>query len=147
METIERFDLRVADKDPEYRQIVDSEGRHGPLTVGRLIEGQFRCPAGYVLLLTENAPYDEGLHILLLNEGYKILDCMEIGRSLTPGILKNPRPEGDGLGFEMFDCHWHLKVHTTGQYWPSLRPPPGAGRPWKRILAPRYLALESAPAD
>lgn len=45
---------------------------------------------GWMLILTtESTPYDEVLHITLLDQCFEILDQVELSRDMSPGIVKD----------------------------------------------------------
>ncbi|MCR6650027.1 MAG: hypothetical protein NVV73_00390 [Cellvibrionaceae bacterium] len=43
----------------------------------------------YLIFTTENSPYDEALHITLLDQRFEILDQVELSQDMTPGIVKD----------------------------------------------------------
>jgi len=141
VEPVELFSLTDHAALDGRRRIVAAGGQPGLATKGQTLEGQYRCSAGYLLLLTENSPYDEGLHILLLGPDYRLLDEIEVGTSYSPGILSEQTVEGEALGFAMFGHRWRLRVHDSPRRWPGLATPSGARRPLRRLLAPRHLEL------
>jgi|GEM_PF-3169674 len=57
---------------------------------GSVLEAQMELENGwYLILTTENSPYDEALHITLLDQRLEILDQVEISQDMTPGIVKD----------------------------------------------------------
>lgn len=57
---------------------------------GSVLEAQIELENGwYLILTTENSPYDEALHITLLDQYLEILDQVELSQGMTPGIVKN----------------------------------------------------------
>lgn len=145
MEPIDLFSLTDDAAPAGRRRIVAPGGQSGPATEGRTMEGQYRCAAGYLLLLTENSPYDEGLHILLLGPDCRLRDQIQIGTTYNPGILTEQAVEGETLAFSMFGHRWRLRVHETARHWPGLATPRGARRPLGRLLARRHLELQRSP--
>lgn len=142
MEPIDLFSLTDDGAAEGRRRIVAAGGQPGPVTQGQALEGQYRCSTGYLLLLTENSPYDEGLHILLLGPDLRLLDAIDIGTTYSPGILTELTVEGDALAFAMFGHRWRLRVHQSARRWPGLATPHGARRPVSRLLARRHLELQ-----
>lgn len=57
---------------------------------GSVLEAQMELENGwYLILTTENSPYDEALHITLLDQYLEILDQVELSQDVTPGIVKD----------------------------------------------------------
>ncbi|GEM_PF-1608604 len=129
---------------PDMYRIIGADGRKGPCTFGKLIEEQFDCAGWYLLLLTEDSPYEECLHILLLDNNCGLLDSIDIGAPYTPGILENVHPEQDHLKFEMYGYIWRIKIHRNAKRWPAFALPRGASRPISRLLHPRCIELQQS---
>ena len=80
---------------------------------GTILEAQFELANGWILIwLTDDSPYDEGLHIYLVDKKDTILDALEAGADFTPGILRIGRTGKDWLEFEFFsnDSLYRLEV-------------------------------------
>lgn len=59
---------------------------------GRILEGQYRLENGaYLVLATEDCPYEEVLHILLLDSELRLLDRIDIGLEYHGGIFENAK--------------------------------------------------------
>lgn len=57
---------------------------------GVVLEAQFMMKNHNFLILTsEDCPYEEALHIILMDELGSIIDKVEIGQEATPGIVKD----------------------------------------------------------
>jgi hypothetical protein len=55
---------------------------------GSVLEAQLELQNGWVLVLTtENSPYDEALHIALLDKNLDVLDQLELSEDMTSGIV------------------------------------------------------------
>jgi hypothetical protein len=55
---------------------------------GSVLEAQLELQNGWALILTtENSPYDEALHVTLLDKNLEVLDQVELYQDMTPGIV------------------------------------------------------------
>lgn len=55
---------------------------------GSVLEAQLELQNGWVLILTtENSPYDEALHVTLLDKNLEVLDQVELSQDMTPAIV------------------------------------------------------------
>lgn len=111
VELIRSFSLKPIDS-PLPRSELFWEGNQTPLVVdGSSLEAQYRIDSRYLLLLTENCPYEEGLHIYLLDNAHRVLDGLELSVPYAPGTLKNLRALDNALTFSFFgEDHWRLDV-------------------------------------
>jgi hypothetical protein len=80
---------------------------------GVSLEHQLQLPAGHLLFLTEESPFEEGLHIYLLDHEKRIVDGLELGAPYASGILGDVTPEGDrAVSFSFFGGdRWRLEVN------------------------------------
>ena len=112
----------------ESELLVDGRAT-GQRVAGRLLEAQFPIASenATVLLVTEDTPYEEALHIHLVNDAGAVLETITVGAPYTPGILKEPRMVSPyELAFD-FQRPRRLRVHF---------PPKG-------IVRRKYLELSS----
>ena len=59
---------------------------------GSVLEAQLELKNGWALILTtENTPYDEALHVTLLDKNLEVLDQVELSEDMTPGIVTDIR--------------------------------------------------------
>ncbi|SJN56205.1 hypothetical protein VR7878_01651 [Vibrio ruber DSM 16370] len=81
---------------------------------GKILEAQYKTDAGYYLLfLTEDVPYEEALHIYLLDQSLKIIESLELSAEYTAGILRDIQViEKNKIRFFFFDNDqsWQLEV-------------------------------------
>jgi hypothetical protein len=97
----------------EWQSELLFEGQPTGLVIdGVYLEKQYRLRSGYLLFLTENCPFEEGLDIYLLSFNKRILDGIVLGAPYAPGILKRVEPAGyEAFSFSFFgDDRWLLKV-------------------------------------
>lgn len=68
---------------------------------GSVLEAQLELQNGWVLILTtENSPYDEALHVTLLDKDFDVLDRVELSQDMTPGIVTDIKIlDGERLQF------------------------------------------------
>jgi hypothetical protein len=82
---------------------------------GVTLEHQLQVPAGYLLFLTEDSPFEEGLHIYLLDRDRRIVDGLELASRYAPGMLREIAAEPDGaVSFSFFgEDRWRVAVNDT----------------------------------
>jgi hypothetical protein len=68
---------------------------------GSVLEAQLELKNGWALILTtENSPYDEALHVTLLDKNLEVLDQVELSEDMTPGIVADIKIiDGERLQF------------------------------------------------
>lgn len=68
---------------------------------GSVLEAQMELQNGWCLILTtENSPYDEALHVTLLDKNFDVLDQVELSQDMTPGIVTDIKIlDGERLQF------------------------------------------------
>lgn len=108
---------------------------------GVSLDHQWKAGDGYLLFLTEDSPFEEGLHIYLLGPDRQLRDALELAAPYAPGSMQVVAVE-DGISFSFFgDDRWRLEVHATPQgpiagrvTAPAKRKP---GMPAKRLVTLR----------
>jgi hypothetical protein len=104
---------------------------------GAYLEGQFEIDGKYLLLLTDDIPYEETLSFCLLNSSLKIEDEAYISAPYAPGLLTNIDITGSReLEFSYYDLRWKLMVTSGG-----ARASKYLKRPGGRFLKQRFLEL------
>ncbi len=70
-----------------------------------------------LLFLTDDSPYDEGLHIYLLESGDTLVDGIEGGAAFTPGIVKIQKTGDTWVEFQFFtnDVVYRLKISSQSR--------------------------------
>ncbi len=116
----------------------------GQTIQGSELEAQYAIDDRFLILTTENCPYEEALHIHLLDRQFEILDYLELAQVYSPGILGKIHVSAENcLEFTFFGQErWRLTVLRS--------PKPGFFRwtrrvtrfPGWRFWARRYLDLE-----
>ena len=84
---------------------------------GVTLDAQMEVEDGYLLFLTEDSPFEEGLHIYLLDRERRILDGLELAGPYASGILRDVIREDDrAVSFSFFgDDRWRLEVNDAPQ--------------------------------
>jgi len=80
---------------------------------GVTLEHQLQLDGRYLLFLTEDSPYEEGLHIYLLDSERRVVDGLELAAAYAPGTLRGVQQDGAGaVSFSFFgDDRWRLEVN------------------------------------
>ncbi|MDJ0643835.1 MAG: hypothetical protein QNJ15_13565 [Erythrobacter sp.] len=120
------------------------EARSGgsPISIdaAELIEQYAVSSSETLLILDEDTPYEEQLHLVLVRRS-KILDHIVIGAPYTAGIFRFVDAGERSLQFQFeSDAVWIAFVKERGSRGIGGLPP-GASRR-RGLLAKRYLALE-----
>jgi hypothetical protein len=127
----------IAQQNPEAspRSHLLYEGQATGTTLpGAVLEGQFEVGDRYLLLVTDDVPYEEILRFYLLDRSFALLDELELGEPYAPGIVKNLEIEGErelGLSFQG-ESRWNLRV---------------APHPVRGLIRKRYLELSRRQSD
>ncbi len=112
------------------------------VVTGVTLEAQFDLADGSSLLwLTEDCPYEEGLHVYLIGRGGELEDALEAGAPYTPGILELRATGEDWVRFEFFrnELEYRLQVEPRARF--RMFPPTGWRYP--RWLARHRLAVHA----
>lgn len=128
MRAVKRYSV-VEAKRENQRSILARDGKALDLELeGSVIEAQFELEDGCVLIwFTDDSPYDEGLHVYLVDENDTISDALEGGADFTPGILKIVKTGKDWVEFEFFSNDRIYRLEVEKQARPRVLLPPG----WK----------------
>jgi len=131
------------DETPRADLLVD--GLPTGVTVpGTVLEAQYRHGQSYVLLTTENIPYEEALHVVLLDHQLAPLDHLELAHTFAAGALTDVQPAGeDRLRFSFFGGdRWELTVMGAPRALRRHEAPTGVRGRLRRLLVPRWLAIK-----
>lgn len=82
-------------------------------TVGAVLEAQYSIDEKYILFITEGTPYEEALHILLVDSTLMVADYIELASAYTPGMFRNTSIlQPNKIQFSFFDKEetWCLEV-------------------------------------
>jgi hypothetical protein len=80
---------------------------------GIVLEHQLQIGPGHLLFLTDDSPFEEGLHIYLLDRDMHVIDGLELGAPYAAGTLGDVTREGDtAVSFSFFGGdRWQLEVN------------------------------------
>jgi hypothetical protein len=112
VEEIDLFGVERIEGETPRSELLWQGRRIGVMVDGVRLEKQFEVGLRYLVFLTEDCPYEEGLHIYLLDAERRPLDGLELSFPYTMGILGAVQPQGEtALTFSFFggDC-WRLQV-------------------------------------
>lgn len=119
MRPIDRFTLAPTGDDASESALKDGDRVFAERIPGRALEGQYALEqqgkALYLVLTSYDVPHEEILHATLLGEEGNLLDGVELGAPLTPGVFKDARVTApDTLAFD-FQGPAMLTVHERPQ--------------------------------
>lgn len=149
MEVIDNFTVEPTppvERDRTDESFLLFDGRQtGRILKGVTIEAQYRCGEAYLLLTTEDSPFEEGLHIYFLGADYEVLDEVELSHIYTPGGLENLRvTEENALEFSFFgDDVWRLTVLEQPRRGIPNSPLSFVKRALSRAFGKQYLELKA----
>jgi hypothetical protein len=142
MQAIQTFTVRpVQESKGDSRLFADGDdvGR----VEGLVLEGQYRCGPGFLVVTSDDSPFEEGLHFYLLDRSHGRLDDVSLGRMYHPGIYRDVvvAPDRDVLEFTFFGGdRWRLSVaaQPTRSWLPRPFSAVTRSRAW---TTPRHLDL------
>ncbi|MBN1610639.1 MAG: hypothetical protein JW940_28675 [Polyangiaceae bacterium] len=119
MRAVERYSLFPPDQEGR-RAVLQRHGRTHVMDVdGALLEAQFELDDGSRLIwLSDDSPYDEGLHVYLLGPDDTLEDSLQASADFTAGILKFHEIGSGWVDFEFFknSVVYRLEVEPTSRY-------------------------------
>lgn len=91
------------DGDPRSRLVL--HGRETDLDLpGAVLEASLRFGDEFLLFLTDDVPFEEGLHICLIDASGGLLDRVDLLAMYATGTLRDMQPLADGrVNFRFFD--------------------------------------------
>lgn len=125
MRKISRYSLTLPKTSTQRAELVCGRRRSGLKVDGLVLEEQFELADGRCLVwLTDDAPYDEGLHVYLIGDDDSPADAVEASSDFTAGILSISDTGSDWVEFGFFlnDIRYRLEV---GKFRHRVRLPPG----------------------
>lgn len=139
-----RFSLDLTGQTAGRARLIDCGQPTATIVDGVLIEAQFRTATEQSLLfLTGDSPYEEGLHIYLLDGGGAILDAIEAGAAYASGILAIRERTAAAVVFTIFseDAAYELTILSD----PKWRVRLAAGFQRKTAARNRLLQIQQQP--
>ncbi|MGB3621492.1 MAG: hypothetical protein WBA20_09110 [Ketobacter sp.] len=111
---------------------------------GRQLVDQYSTGERYILITSDDNPFDEVLHIYLLDLELNILDEMNLSQPYTPGVYEAFRHYGEHLEFRFFsEGIWCLKVRSRPKHAPLNLDQYPVSRPIK-LWGQQYLSLQKS---
>ncbi len=141
MRSSRKYSLQEFDSQSDTSQL-SVNGESLPTRVdGKILEAQFELNDGETLLwLTDDSPYDEGLHVYLINRDDEAEDALEAGAVFAPGILQIISAKENAVIFKFFknDVKYKLSVEKQPRIKFSLL----EGWKYKSLLAKHRLTIK-----
>jgi hypothetical protein len=141
MEAVDRF--RVEPIEPERRRsrLIAPDGSFQEVE-GQVLEMQFRCAQGFLVVTSDGNPYEETVHFYLLDATGQFRDGLSLGRMYHSGILSATAVVDETLEFSFFGTErWRLRIgHCASLV--SFPKPFSGSRSIKGPLRRHYLQLE-----
>ena len=81
---------------------------------GAMLEGAFETAAGTLLITTDDVPFEETVHLVLLADG-TVRDQWDIGAPYTPGVVRNLSTNGNAAAFEFAGERFRVTVNARGR--------------------------------
>lgn len=143
MRPMTRYSLVNSSRENQ-RAVLERNGQAINVEVeGAILEAQFELGDGSALIwLTDDSPYDEGLHVYLLGRDDSIEDALEAGAIFGmggPGILKIGKTGADWVEFEFFLNNSIYRLEVAQQAKVRLQLP--TGWRYKKMLSKHWLMV------
>ncbi len=142
MTPTDRFEALESQREPVPKIVLRSrdDGKRITIDAAILIEQYAIDDADTLLVLDEDTPYEEQLHLVLIRKN-RILDHIVIGTIYSSGIFKEVGAAGNTLRFRFeSDAVWSLSIDSAGRrVFGGL---PRGARRRGGLLARRHLFLE-----
>lgn len=142
MTPTDRFECVEQQREPTPKIVLRdrSGGKLISLEAASLVAQYAVSAALTLLVLDEDTPYEEQLHLVLVRESKKV-DHIVIGALYTAGVFRVVTADKDALRFRFEgDGVWSVLASTTG--WRGLGGLPRGARRRGGLFARRYIKLE-----
>ncbi len=141
MRPVTRYSLRSVEAGDGRGHLLTRDGQALSTEVdGSVLDAQLELADGRALVwLTDDSPYDEGLHVYLLGPEGVVEDALEAGADFAAGILKLRSTGDDWVEFEFFTNGTIYRLEVTRT--PQLRLRLPAGWRYKKRLAVHRLVV------
>jgi hypothetical protein len=142
MKAIDRYSLAPPGTKARRAMLERRGGTRAVEVDGTVLEAQFELDDGSTLVwLTDDSPYDEGLHVYLLDPEDALQDAVEAGADFAAGILKLLETGTSWVEFQFFlnAATYRLDVFAKARL--RFRLP--AGWKYKALLKAHRLAIST----
>lgn len=130
-----------ADAQPQSRILVDGRDT-GAVADGVILEAAVAMPGRWLLFVTDDVPYEEGLRIQLFDAEWARIDRADMSWMYATGVFRDLRIEGEArLRFAFFDDAVRLKMLDAPKWFLWDRREPVGGR---RPIGLRHFRLSRA---
>ncbi|HKO93258.1 MAG TPA: hypothetical protein VJU61_19015 [Polyangiaceae bacterium] len=121
MRATDRFQLRPSESDEGRSELWVSETKLAKLVPGIHLEAQYAVDDPqkpvFLLLTSYNSPFEEQIHILLVDDQGHLVEQAQLGGAYAPGILKDLRVvSSERLSFD-FQGPVLVTVHPRPRGW------------------------------
>ena len=132
---------------PQAR-VVAEERPTATVLEGRVLEAQYRCDLGFLLLTSDDNPYEEALHIRLLDLHFQVIDAVDLRQIYHPAMLHNLQViDPHSLMFSFFgNDRWRLDIDVQARIRWDVHPFASVSYPGGRLRT-HYLRLVRANGD
>src|SRR3954454_16917047 len=119
MQPIARFALEPVGPGtegvPPRSRLLFDEQPVGTTLGGTCLEAQFVAKDKYLLILSDEIPYEETLRFYLLGGSLRVVDWLELGGPYSPGVLGDLRVAApDRLEFSFAgNNRWQLRIQEA----------------------------------
>jgi hypothetical protein len=137
----------MPDEFPQARVIAEERPTDTVLE-GHVLEAQYHCALGFLLLTSDDNPYEEALHIRLLDLHFQVIDAVDLRQIYHPAMLRNLQVIGhNSLMFSFFgdDC-WRLDIDVQARIRWDVHLFASVSYPGRRLRS-HYLGLVRANRD
>lgn len=123
-----RFALRplsLGDRDAVPVAVLADDGvETGTRLAGVVLEGQFACRDGFLVITSDDCPFEEAVHIHLLANDLSRSESLTIAQAYAGGIVRGLHAEGpDSIAFSFYgDDLWRVTVLPRAKYIWQFRP-------------------------
>lgn len=140
MNPVTRYSIVEVDADSQKSQLALNGAALPRWLDGLVLEAQFDNEGETLLCLTDDCPFEEGLHIYLMGPAGTVLDSMRAGAPYSPGILDIKHGGERCLELEFFQTGVLYRLQVEDRF--SLRFPAPTGFRYERLLAKHRLVVQ-----
>ena len=147
MTPIDRFHLQMKQSGDRSRaELILDAKLTGHTVSGVVLEQQFAVKLGYLLLTTDDCPFEECLHAILLDFNLHQIDQVDLIHPYTPGLFSDMQLISDeSITFSFFGKdRWQLSIYDKPRF--QILAPFSSVRYQGFILKRHYLNLTERPA-
>jgi hypothetical protein len=139
-----RFSLLDPDRRTGHSALALDGRRVGTLIAGLSVAAQYQLDDSRILLVVDDdSPHDEGLHIYLLGPAGEVEDALEAGAPFCPGVFKLLAAGSTWVELEFFTNEVAYRLEIGARPTLRFRTPPGWR--YRRILDRHRLSVRTLP--